>query len=163
MKKIKIDPNSVNFMRGAIDLATKNVITGKGGPFGARIFKNGKLIAEGANSVTTDLDPTAHAEINAIRNACRELNTFNLEGCELYTSCEPCPMCLASAYWAHVDVIYYGCSAADAAEIGFDDAFIYNEFRKPVSIRTIPAKQLLREEAKISFQEWSKSQEKIAY
>jgi tRNA(Arg) A34 adenosine deaminase TadA len=118
------------FLRRAIVLATDNVVSGKGGPFGAVIVREGQAIGEGANTVTSTNDPTAHAEINAIRAAARALGGFSLAGCQLYTSCEPCPMCLAAAYWARVEAVYYGASAADAARAGFDDAFLYGEFRK---------------------------------
>ncbi len=115
------------FLRRAIALATQNVESGAGGPFGAVVVRDGKIVGEGANSVTASNDPTAHAEVNAIRAAAKTLGTFTLAGCELYTSCEPCPMCLAAAYWARLDAVYYGASAADAARAGFDDAFLYAE------------------------------------
>ncbi len=151
------------FMRRAIALATENVLTGKGGPFAAVIVRNGRIIGEGANSVTASLDPTAHGEVNAIRAACRALATFTLTGCELYTSCEPCPMCLGASYWARLDAIYYGCSAADAARAGFDDAFLYDEFRKDRGGRSLPATQMLSDEAWVSFAAWIASPDKIEY
>ena len=151
------------FLRRAIALATENVRNGKGGPFGAVIVRDGRIVGEGANSVTATYDPTAHGEVNAIRAACRALGTFTLVGCELYTSCEPCPMCLSASYWARLDAIYYGCSAADAARAGFDDAFLYDEFRKDHSTRTLPATQLLAEEAWASFDAWIASAVKIPY
>jgi guanine deaminase len=151
------------FLRRAIALATENVVSGKGGPFGAVIVRDGRIVGEGANSVTTTLDPTAHGEVNAIRAACRALGTFNLGGCELYTSCEPCPMCLSASYWARLDRIYYGCSAADAARAGFDDAFLYAEFKKDQPARTLPAVQLLAEEARASFDAWIASPGKVEY
>ena len=151
------------FLRRAIALATANVTSGKGGPFGAVIVRDGRIVGEGANSVTTCNDPTAHAEVNAIRAAARALNTFALNGCELYTSCEPCPMCLAAAYWARVDAIYFGASAADAAHAGFDDAFLYEELRKPHDLRKVPITQMLGEEAQASFQAWMKSATKVEY
>jgi len=151
------------FLRRAIALATENVVQGKGGPFGAVIVRDGKIVGEGANSVTTTSDPTAHGEVNAIRAACRALGTFTLTGCELYTSCEPCPMCLAASYWARLNAIYYGCSAADAARAGFDDAFLYGEMRKDGSERTLPASQLIPDEAWDSFAVWLKSPNKIEY
>ena len=114
-------------LRRAIALATQNVLANRGGPFGAVIVKDGRIIGEGANSVTATNDPTAHAEVNAIRAACNALNVFSLRGCILYTSCEPCPMCLSAAYWARISAIYFGCAAADAARAGFDDAFLYDE------------------------------------
>jgi tRNA(Arg) A34 adenosine deaminase TadA len=151
------------FLRRAIALATENVVSGKGGPFGAVIVREGRIVGEGANSVTATLDPTAHGEVNAIRAACRALGAFTLGGCELYTSCEPCPMCLSACYWARLDRIYYGCSAADAARAGFDDAFLYAEFKKDQAARALPAVQLLAEEAWESFDAWIASPGKIAY
>jgi guanine deaminase len=151
------------FLRRAIALATENVTSGKGGPFGAVIARNGQIVGEGANSVTTTNDPTAHGEVNAIRAASRALGTFTLVGCDLYTSCEPCPMCLAAAYWARIDAVYYGASAADAARAGFDDAFLYDEMRKQAGERTLPAMQLLGDEAWSSFAAWIASPNKIEY
>ena len=151
------------FLRRAIQLATENVLKGAGGPFGAVVVREGRIVGEGANTVTASHDPTAHAEVNAIRAAAKELGTFSLAGCELYTSCEPCPMCLAAAYWARLDAIYYGASAADAARAGFDDAFFYDELRKNSSQRTLPATQLLAGEAWASFAAWIASPNKIKY
>jgi guanine deaminase len=151
------------FLRRAIALATGNVLGGKGGPFGAVVVRDGRIVGEGANAVTTTYDPTAHAEVNAIRAACRSLGTFMLSGCELYTSCEPCPMCLAACYWARLDAIYYGCSAADAAQAGFDDAFLYAEFQTDQASRTLPARQMLAEEARASFEAWIASPIKVPY
>ncbi len=159
---VRLAPNP-EFLRRAIALATENVLAARGGPFGAVIVRDGRIVGEGANSVTATYDPTAHGEVNAIRDACRTLGTFTLAGCELYTSCEPCPMCLAASYWARLDAIYYGCSAADAARAGFDDAFLYAEFRKEQPARTLPAQQLLPDEAWSSFDAWSASPIKIAY
>jgi tRNA(Arg) A34 adenosine deaminase TadA len=158
-------PNQANpeFLRRAILLATENVVRGAGGPFGAVIVRDGRIVGEGVNTVTASQDPTAHGEVNAIRAASRALGTFTLAGCQLYTSCEPCPMCLAAAYWARIDAIYYGASAADAASAGFDDAFLYGEMRKEKAERTLPSTQLLGEEAKASFDAWMKSPNKIAY
>lgn len=158
-------PGSPNpeFLRRAIALATENVLTGKGGPFGAVIVHDGKIVGEGANSVTGTNDPTAHGEVNAIRAAARALGTFDLSGCELYTSCEPCPMCLAATYWARISAIYYGANAADAAKAGFDDAFLYDEIRKDHAARTIPSQQLLADEARASFKAWIDSPNKIEY
>jgi guanine deaminase len=150
-------------MLQAIQLATDNVATGNGGPFGAVVVKDGMVIATGANQVTTINDPTAHAEVIAIRNACQALDTFKLEGCELYTSCEPCPMCLAAAYWAHCKTIYYGCSAADAARAGFDDEFLYVELKKPMSERTMPMANLCKQEAWSAFAAWIASPTKVEY
>jgi tRNA(Arg) A34 adenosine deaminase TadA len=151
------------FLRRAIALATENVLSAKGGPFGAVVVREGRIVGEGANSVTATYDPTAHGEVNAIRDACRTLGTFTLAGCELYTSCEPCPMCLAASYWARLDAIYYGCSAADAARAGFDDAFLYAEFQKDSGSRALTAQQFLAGEAWASFDEWIASPNKISY
>src|ERR1700753_3050247 len=134
------------FMQQAIRLATENVTSGRGGPFGAVVVKDGKVIATGANQVTAVNDPTAHAEVTAIRNACKALGTFQLEGCDVYTSCEPCPMCLAALYWSRCRAIYYGNSAADAAKVGFDDSRLYEEVKKPLSERTIPIVRMLPEQ-----------------
>ena len=151
------------FLRRAIELATQNATSGLGGPFGAVIVRDGVIVGEGANSVTTTHDPTAHAEVNAIRAAARALGTFTLAGCELYSSCEPCPMCLAAAYWARVDAVYYGASAADAARAGFDDAFLYDELRKDKPERKLAAVQLLSEEAWASFAAWVAAPGKVEY
>jgi tRNA(Arg) A34 adenosine deaminase TadA len=151
------------FLRRAILLATENVVHGVGGPFGAVVVRDGRIVAEDANTVTTTHDPTAHAEVNAIRAAARALNAFTLSGCQLYSSCEPCPMCLAAAYWARIDAIYYGASAEDAARAGFDDAFLYGEFRKDKTGRSLTATQLLGDEAWSSFAAWIASPNKIDY
>ena len=151
------------FLRRAIGLAIENVVTGRGGPFAAVIVRNGEIVGEGVNTVTASHDPTAHGEVNAIRAAARALGTFTLSGCELYTSCEPCPMCLAASYWARIDAIYYGASAADAARAGFDDAFLYEELCKDQAARAIPSKQLIAGEAWASFQAWIDSAHKIEY
>ena len=151
------------FLRRAIALATENVVSAKGGPFGAVIVRDGRIVGEGANSVTATNDPTAHGEVNAIRAACQALGTFTLAGCELYTSCEPCPMCLAAAHWARLQAVYYGASAADAARAGFDDAFLYEEFRREPAARVMPARQILSDEAWSSFAAWLASPSKIEY
>ncbi|MGH9606577.1 MAG: nucleoside deaminase [Terracidiphilus sp.] len=151
------------FMRRAIALATENVLSGSGGPFAALIVRDGRIVGEGVNTVTATHDPTAHGEVNAIRAASKTLGAFTLAGCELYTSCEPCPMCLAASYWARIDAIYYGSCAADAARAGFDDAFLYEEFRKDAAARSLPATQLLSEEAWASFAAWLASASKIPY
>ncbi len=151
------------FMRRAIALATENVSAVRGGPFAAVVVRDGKIVGEGVNSVTASNDPTAHAEVNAIRAAAKALGTFSLAGCELYTSCEPCPMCLAAAYWARLDAIYYGASAADAARAGFDDAVLYEELRKDKGQRKLRATQLLDNEARASFAAWIASPSKIEY
>jgi tRNA(Arg) A34 adenosine deaminase TadA len=151
------------FLRRAIALATENVVSGKGGPFAAVIVQNGQVVAEGVNMVTATNDPTAHGEVTAIRTACKTLGTFSLAGCELYTSCEPCPMCLAASHWARLAAVFYGCSAADAARAGFDDAFLYEEFRKDPAARSLPATQLLADEAWASFAAWIASPNKVEY
>ena len=150
-------------LRHVIARATENVVNNTGGPFAAAIVRDGKIVGEGANCVTATNDPTAHAEVNAIRVAAKALGTFTLAGCELYTSCEPCPMCLAAAYWARLDAIYFGASAADAARAGFDDAFLYAEFRKDLDVRKLRATQLLGDEAWASFAAWIASPNKIEY
>jgi len=153
---------NIDFMKRAIELSIQN-IKNNGGPFGCIIVKENKIIAEGVNRVTFNNDPTAHAEIIAIRNACKKLNTFNLEKCELYTSCEPCPMCLSAIYWSHIDKIYYGNSRLDASKIGFDDDFIYNELNKNSSSRKIQMKQISQNEAKKAFLDWDKKIDKVEY
>ena len=153
---------NIDFMKRAIELSIQN-IKNNGGPFGCIIVKENKIIAEGVNRVTFNNDPTAHAEIIAIRNACKKLNSFNLEKCELYTSCEPCPMCLSAIYWSHIDKIYYGNSRLDASKIGFDDDFIYNELNKDSSSRKIQMKQISQNEAKKAFLDWDKKIDKIEY
>lgn len=155
-------PN-LDFLRQAIALATRNVASGNGGPFAALIVRDGKVVAEGVNMVTASNDPTAHGEVTAIRNACKALNTFSLAGCELYTSCEPCPMCLAASHWARLDAVFYGASAQDAAEAGFDDEYLYAEFRKDPAQRALPEAQFLRDEAWSSFAVWMASTNKIPY
>ena len=156
-------PVDLRFMRQAIQLATDNVMSGRGGPFGALVVRDGELIAVGANQVTATNDPTAHAEIVAVRNACQALGTFQLTGCDVYTSCEPCPMCLAALYWSRCRAIFYGNSAADAARAGFDDSFLYEEVAKPLEERTIPISRLLPEEASASFAAWGQSPFKVGY
>ncbi len=151
------------FMERAIALAIENVTSGRGGPFGAVIVKDGKVIATGVNQVTATDDPTAHAEVTAIRNACKELGTFQLEDCEIYSSCEPCPMCLAAIYWARCSGIYYGCTAADAAKAGFDDAFLYEQMKKPVGERRLKEVNLQPEEAWKAFAAWIESPNKVEY
>lgn len=147
----------------AIDLSEYNVKEGQGGPFGAVIVKDGMVVARSANKVVQTNDPTAHAEVSAIRLACKELETFDLAGCEIYTSCEPCPMCLGAIYWARIDKIYYANTKADAAEIGFDDHFIYQELDLPMEKRKLPVVQLLRDEALNAFKLWSESETKTDY
>lgn len=145
------------FMRIAIQLSELNVTKGLGGPFGAVIVKDGKIIGESANTVNRTVDPTAHAEIAAIRLACKNLNTIELTGAIIYTSCEPCPMCLGAIYWSGISTIYYGNTKKDAAAIDFDDEFIYEEIEKPMESRKLPIKQLLRNEAQQAFKLWEKS------
>ena len=156
------DPNPV-FMKRAIDLATENVRSGVGGPFAAVIVKDGAVIGEAANSVTATNDPTAHGEVNAIRKACAALGVFSLQGCEMYTSCEPCPMCLAASYWARIDVIYYGNDCHAAARVGFDDSFLYEQFKLDRTARALPLRQLMRDAAWESFQAWHDKADKIEY
>jgi guanine deaminase len=151
------------FLRHAIDLAVDNVRQGLGGPFGALVVKDGEVIGSGANRVTTSNDPTAHAEIVAMRAACQKVGTFQLEGCDLYTSCEPCPMCLGAIYWARVRAFYFAGNQDDAARGHFDDSFIYGELHKPVDGRTIPGYRLLAAEGFRPFEEWLKSQKKVPY
>ncbi len=150
------------FMRKAIELSIENVKNG-GGPFGAVIVKEGKIIATGVNRVTANSDPTAHAEVSAIREAARILGTFDLSGCEIYTSCEPCPMCLGAIYWAHLDRMYYGNTQMDALEIGFDDSFIYKELKLSPDERNLYSENLLRNEAIKAFEEWNAKADKIVY
>lgn len=150
------------FMQRAIDLSVENVKNG-GGPFGAVIVKNGEIIAEGVNRVTANNDPTAHAEVSAIRAACQKVNDFKLNGCTIYTSCEPCPMCLSAIYWAGIDKIYYGNTKEDADAIGFSDDVIYKEFTLPLTERTIPMRPLMRHEAQQAFREWEEKEDKVEY
>lgn len=152
-----------NFMREAIAQSLKNMRDGKGGPFGAVVVKNNQIIAIGYNQVTSSNDPTAHAEVVAIRSACKALNSFQLNGCELYTSCEPCPMCLGAIYWARPDKVYYANTRSDAAGIGFDDDFIYEQIAVSIKDRQIPFEQLLGNEAKEAFVEWKQKNDKIVY
>jgi len=151
------------FMRRAIALAMENVRSGAGGPFAAVIVKDGSVLAEGANRVTATNDPTAHAEVVAIREACRNLGDFQLTGCDLYTTCEPCPMCLGAIYWARPARVFYACVAADAAAVGFDDAFIYQELDRGHAERRLPMQQLLREESLAIFALWRQQEKKIPY
>ncbi|MBL0128636.1 MAG: nucleoside deaminase [Flavobacteriales bacterium] len=150
-------------MEEAIRLSLENVESGKGGPFGCVVVKGGVIIAHGANEVTTSNDPTAHAEVVAIRKACAELGSFQLDGCEIYCSCEPCPMCLGAIYWARPKAIYYANTKADAAAIDFDDAFIYAEMERPIGDRKLFTQQLMRDEAQVAFEKWKASTKKIEY
>ena len=151
------------FMREAIRLSIQNVEQGLGGPFAALVVKEGKIIASGTNLVTCSNDPTAHAEITAIRQACKKLGTFQLNGCDFYTSCEPCPMCLGAIYWARPSRVFYANTQADAAAIGFDDRFIYEEIALPKEGRSIPQQQILHEEALIAFKLWNEKEDKEEY
>ena len=151
------------FMQEAVRLADEAMHSGRGGPFGCVIVRRGEIIARGNNRVTSTNDPTAHAEVTAIREACRDLKTFKLNDCELYTSCEPCPMCLAAIYWARIPTVFYGNTRADAAAIGFDDDFIYQQIPLPPDQRTIKMEPLLRDVAQRSFKSWSDLTDKIHY
>jgi len=151
-----------NYMRKAIELSIKN-IDENGGPFGAVIVKDGDIIAQGVNRVTSNIDPTAHAEVNAIREASKKLGTFDLSGCVIYSSCEPCPMCLGAIYWAHLDKLYYANTKQNAKDIGFDDSFIYEEIDLPKEKRKIPTIQILNQEALAAFEKWRTKDDKIEY
>ena len=151
-----------DFMRKAIELSIENVKNG-GGPFGAVIVKDGEIVATGVNRVTANHDPTAHAEVSAIRAACQKLGTFDLSGCEIYTSCEPCPMCLGAIYWAHLDKICYGNNKTDAARIGFDDSFIYDELALERKDRKKVMEELLPDEAIAAFRAWEEKADKVEY
>lgn len=150
-------------MREAIKLAAQSVTDNNGGPFGALIVKENQIIAIGFNQVTSTLDPTAHGEVVAIRKACQALKTFSLEGCDLYTSCEPCPMCLSASYWARLDNIYFAATQCDAKNAGFDDSFIYEEFTKPVEARLIPMQACQPTNYLEPFELWNAKQDKIPY
>jgi len=158
-----MDNYKEEFMSAAIELAKSNVSSLNGGPFGAVIVKDGKIVGKGANMVTKLLDPTAHAEIVAIRNACETLNTHQLEDCEIYTSCEPCPMCLGAIYWARPKKIYFACTKDDAAKAGFDDSYIYGEITLSKDKREIPAEQLMQDKALKVFKDWEINENKIEY
>ena len=151
------------FMQRAIELAERGMDSNAGGPFGCVIAKDGEIVGEGCNSVTSTNDPTAHAEIVAIREACQNLGAFQLDGCVIYTSCEPCPMCLGAIYWARPERVYFACSREDAADIGFDDRFIYEELEKENDERHLPIINLMREEALAVFQKWEKKPDKQEY
>ncbi len=155
--------NGEELMLRAIELAERNASSVTGGPFGAVVVKDGKVIAEASNTVTVDNDPTAHAEVNAIRKACTALGTFDLSGCELYTSCEPCPMCLAACYWAHIDKVYYAADREDAAAAGFDDSDIYREVALPVDRRRIPFVHIMEKEGLRPFMLWNSNDKKVEY
>lgn len=150
------------YMSRAIELSKQSIQSG-GGPFGAVVVKNGKIIAESSNSVAIDNDPTAHAEVNAIRKAAKVMNTFDLSGTTIYSSCEPCPMCLSAIYWARIDNLFFANTRQDAQKIGFDDEFLYNEIQLPVSERSIPTKQIMRNKALSVFKLWEEQEDKIEY
>lgn len=158
-----MNENLNQYMAEAIRLARQNITSGLGGPFGAVVVKNGEIIARGTNRVTCDNDPTAHAEVVAIREACKALDSFQLDECEIYCSCEPCPMCLGAIYWARPARIYFAAGRNDAADAGFDDNFIYKEIGANINERKIPASQILRNEAVEVFREWKESDIKIPY
>lgn len=154
---------SADFMRRAIALGIENVRSGQGGPFAALIVKDGTVLAEGTNRVTATNDPTAHAEVVAIREACRRIGSFQLSGCDLYATTHPCPMCLGAIYWARLARVYYACLEADAAQAGFDDAFIRRELALPIAARQIPMEQMLRDESLAIFSLWNRQAKKVPY
>lgn len=160
---MKTEVSHEKWMQMAIELSEKNVLESIGGPFGAVIVKDGELIAGSGNRVTSTNDPTAHAEVSAIRLACQKLETFDLSGCVIYTSCEPCPMCLSAVYWAKIDTIYYANTKKDADDIGFSDKFIYDELEKPMQERQLPVVQMMRDEALNAFRLWDQSAMRITY
>jgi guanine deaminase len=151
------------FMTEAIRMALENIKSGNGGPFGAKVVKDGKISGRGANKVAAANDPTAHAEVNAIRDACKNLGDFQLTSCTIYSSCEPCPMCLGAIYWARPEHVYFAATKSDAAFAGFDDTFIYTEIQKEIDVRHIPFRQIMREKANAVFEEWRNKQDKIEY
>jgi tRNA(Arg) A34 adenosine deaminase TadA len=153
----------LEWMREAIRLSDKGMQSNEGGPFGCVIVRNNEIIGRGNNKVTSTNDPTAHAEVTAIRDACSRLNTFELPGCEIYTSCEPCPMCLGAIYWAKLKKIYFACTRTDAADIGFSDDFIYHEIGKDLDQRAIPIEQMIRDEGMVVFNTWMKKPDKEVY
>lgn len=155
--------SKMNFMKEAISLSKQGMEQLKGGPFGAVIVRNGTIVGKGYNCVTSSNDPTAHAEVVAIRDACKNLSSFQLSDCEIYCSCEPCPMCLSAIYWARIEKIYYANTKADAAKIGFDDAFIYQEIIKPATERKIPSENMMSNEAWIVFELWQRKEDKTNY
>ena len=155
--------SNATYMREAVQLAEQGMRSGRGGPFGCVVVRRGEIVGRGSNRVTSTNDPTAHAEVVAIRDACTALQTFQLTDCELYTSCEPCPMCLSAIYWARIPQVYYGNTRADAAAIGFDDDFIYQQVPLAPEARTVKMELLLRDEAQIAFQEWANKTDKVRY
>jgi guanine deaminase len=155
--------SDIHFMKKAIDEALNNVLTNHGGPFGAIVVKDGKIIGIGRNEVTSSNDPTAHAEVQAIRDACRYLSDFQLIDCEIYTSCEPCPMCIGAIYWARPKAVYYACTKQEAAKIGFDDQFIYEQLALPMEHRKIPMQQISPDDGDLPFRTWEISKNKVEY
>ena len=155
--------SNATYMREAVQLAEQGMRSGRGGPFGCVVVRRGEIVGRGSNRVTSTNDPTAHAEVVAIRDACTALRTFQLTDCELYTSCEPCPMCLSAIYWARIPQVYYGNTRADAAAIGFDDEFIYQQVPLAPEARTLKMELFLRDEAQVAFQEWANKTDKIRY
>ena len=155
--------SNATYMREAVQLAEQGMRSGRGGPFGCVVVRRGEIVGRGSNRVTSTNDPTAHAEVVAIRDACTALQTFQLTYCELYTSCEPCPMCLSAIYWARIPQVYYGNTRADAAAIGFDDEFIYQQVPLAPEARTVKMELFLRDEAQVAFQEWANKTDKIRY
>jgi tRNA(Arg) A34 adenosine deaminase TadA len=162
MREQHMSEKDLLFMRRAVELSSESIKRG-GGPFGAVITKNGEIVSESCNQVTVLNDPTAHAEIGAIREAARKLNSFDLSGCNIYISCEPCPMCLGAIYWARIGKVFFANTRSDAENIGFDDSFIYEEISRPLQERKIEFKQLLREEALEAFRAWEESENKVEY
>ena len=158
-----MNSEQLQFMSEAIRLSKKGMTDGHGGPFGAVVVKGGKIVGSGFNEVTSTNDPTAHAEVMAIRDACKNLQTFQLDDCEIYTSCEPCPMCMGAIYWARPTKVYYACTREDAAKIGFDDSYIYNELKLDIAERGIPLLNFSREEALVVFDEWERKENKREY
>ncbi len=163
LEPMNLNPQQIEFLQMAIDLATQNVETGQGGPFGAIIVKDGKVIATGANSVTQLNDPTAHAEVTAIRNACKILETYQLTDCEIYSSCEPCPMCLGAIYWARPKALFFAADKKEAADAGFDDDFIYLEIPKSLENRNLPTQRYLHPQRLKPFEKWNFSDLKLLY
>ncbi|MDR0969481.1 MAG: nucleoside deaminase [Lentimicrobiaceae bacterium] len=151
------------FMKQAISLALNNIKEKQGGPFAAVVVKNGKIIGQGANKVTTKNDPTAHAEVEAIRDACKNLNSFQLDGCEIYSTCEPCPMCLGAIYWARPEKLYFACSREDAADAGFDDSYIYDQLNLNIAKRNLKTARILQNDAMKIFDSWKETENKISY
>ncbi|MDP2235197.1 MAG: nucleoside deaminase [Bacteroidales bacterium] len=160
---LKLRPEQHSFMEEAIELARKNLKSFNGGPFGAVVVKDGVIVGKGSNCVTGNNDPTAHAEVVAIRDACKNLNTFQLDGCEIYSSCEPCPMCLGAIYWARPSKLFFAASREDAAQAGFDDSYIYSQIPLNPAQRDLPTSQFMAAEAKIVFDSWVELEQKIPY